>query len=86
MLENVRLSLLIGLLGFFLYFKLPIFIEDYLGSTTPPPSTTAAAVPMDLLKNISRNILSMYPSKQEVVFETLWQERACVVTFLRRFG
>lgn len=41
---------------------------------------------MELLKNISRNILLMYPSKQEVVFESLWRERACVVTFLRRFG
>jgi len=85
MLENVRLPLLIGLLGFFLYFKLPSFIEDYLGSPSPSPSITTATR-MELLKNISRNILSRYPSKEEVVFETLWQERPCVVTFLRRFG
>ena len=41
---------------------------------------------MDLLKKISRNVLVNYTSKEEVAFETLWQERACVVTFLRRFG
>jgi len=42
--------------------------------------------PMDLLKKISRNVLLNYATKEEVAFETLWQERACVVTFLRRFG
>jgi len=41
---------------------------------------------MDLLKKISRNILLNYASKEEVAFETLWRDRACVVTFLRRFG
>lgn len=47
---------------------------------------THYAEPMDLLKKISRNVLLNYASKEEVAFETLWQERACVVTFLRRFG
>jgi len=41
---------------------------------------------MDLLKKISRNLLVNYASKEEVAFETLWQDRACVITFLRRFG
>jgi len=41
---------------------------------------------MELLKKISRNVLLNYASKEEVAFETLWQDRACVVTFLRRFG
>ena len=49
-------------------------------------SFTDYAEPMDLLKKISRNVLLNYASKEEVAFETLWQERACVVTFLRRFG
>jgi len=41
---------------------------------------------MELLKKISRNVLLNYASKEEVAFETLWQDRACVITFLRRFG
>lgn len=41
---------------------------------------------MDLLKKISRNVLLNYASKEEVAFETVWKDRACVVTFLRRFG
>jgi len=41
---------------------------------------------MELLKKISRNVLFNYASKEEVAFETLWQEKACVITFLRRFG
>jgi len=51
-------------------------------SEDAPPEPNA----MELLKKISRNVLLNYASKEEVAFETLWQDRACVVTFLRRFG
>lgn len=51
-------------------------------SEDAPQETNA----MELLKKISRNVLLNYASKEEVAFETLWQDRACVVTFLRRFG
>lgn len=77
MFPNFKLLLTVAVIG--LVSLLP-FEEDI------PAATYDQASKMELLKKISRNILLNYASKEEVAFETLWQDRACVITFLRRFG
>jgi len=77
MFPNFKLLLTVAVVG--LVSLLP-FEEDI------PAAVYDQASKMELLKKISRNILLNYASKEEVAFETLWQDRACVITFLRRFG
>ena len=64
----------------------PFFITVFDFSSEKSEDAPQETNAMELLKKISRNVLLNYASKEEVAFETLWQDRACVVTFLRRFG
>jgi len=67
----------IGFAAIFAYFLL---------SEETPPVLIDSSESMELVKKIARNVLLNFSTKEEVAFETLWQDQTCVITFLRRFG